>query len=148
MKTLINNLILIFKNAVIAGRVHVNSVKKGIAPDPSLIGLGEYPFISFDDGGQSVEEIKSDQAQRRVYNVIIEIGINVMNVEMALDSILDIVDECKKELELEANRPLLYDSHVWAVNMTTLSWGSDKQFFRGVQIACKFYDLEIRMSDY
>lgn len=149
MKKLIANLIAIYQAAVTAGRVKLGSVRKGISPDPEkLISMGEYPFIAFDDGGQSVEEVKSDQAQRRVFTVIIEIGVYSPNLEQALDDVLDLFDACKAELELEENRPLLYDSHIWAINVTTFAWGTVPKFFRGMQIMCRFYDLEPRFSDY
>ena len=148
MKKLINNLVQIFTSAMTIGRVAIQSVKKGIHPEPDQIALTEYPFIAFDDGGQMVEEVKSDNAQRRIFTVIIEIGVYSLNVQDALDQILDVIDQCKAEIEREDNRALLYDSHIWAVNVTTFSWNKENKFFRGAQIMCKFYELEPRFSDY
>lgn len=148
MKQLIDNLIQIYKAAVVAGRITLNSVRKGIHNDPALIPLGEYPYIAFDDGGQKVEDVNSNTAQRRIFTVLIEIGVYALDLESALDLILDTIDACKAELESESNRSLLYDSHVWAISMTPFAWGPENQFFRGVQIACNFLELEPKFNDY
>jgi hypothetical protein len=148
MKILINNLVTVFNNAKTAGRVHVNSVRKGINNEPAQLTYGEFPYISFDDGGQKVDEIKSDTAIKRNFTVIIEMAVQVLNTEQALDNILDLTDEVKAELELLSNKTLLYDGHVWAMQMNTFGWGDDQKFFRGVQILCEFWKLEDRYLDY
>lgn len=150
MKKLINNIIAIFNAGVKAQRIRNATTLKGIHQDPALIGYDRFPAIEVDDGGQRVDTAmsKSDSAQTRIYTVIICFSVNVLDVEQALDDLLDFVDECKQELELESNRPQLLDGHNWGINVTNFSWGDDNKFFRGAQIMCEFYDLEERFSDY
>lgn len=150
MKELINNLVTIFNNGVTAGRIRKATVLKGIHEDPAQIGYDRFPAIEIDDGGQRVDvnASKSDSAQLRIYSVILNFSVNVLSVEKVIDDILDFVDECKKELELQANRPMILDGHDWSVNVTNYAWEEDNKFFRGAQILVEFYDLEERFSDY
>lgn len=148
MKDLINNIVSFYKAGILAGRIRNATVLKGLHEDPALIPYNGFPFICVDDGGQRVDTSKanSDTAQVRIYTVILEFGTYVLDKALALDTMLDFIDECKAELELETNRQL--DGHAWGISVRAFSWSGDNKFFRASQVMIEFFELEDKYNEF
>lgn len=142
MKTLIDNLVSIVRSAITSGYISANSVFKGFGGLESIVPEMVTPYIAIDDGGERVEDITND-TQKRVYSVVFEIGVFLMDEEAALDSVLDISSELKAEIEKETNRQK--DGHTWGVDIVPFGSNEDNSnFFRARKIVVEFNELEDR----
>jgi hypothetical protein len=146
MKTLIDGLKAMFEAGITNGRIRSATVFKGLREQIDLIPDTQFPYIAIDDGGERVEDAGSNKAQNHFYTVMLEFGVKDLSIELAINDILDFVEECKDELELEANRKL--DSHKWGINIGTFNWEKDMQFYRGRVVQVDFLELEDRYDDY
>lgn len=148
MKDLIDNLETIMNNAITAGTVSAKKVFKGLQNIPQMAAFDtEYPYIMIDDGGERTEENSSTRAQDRIYNVVFEMGcISPANVTEALDQILDLTDEVKTVLELEANRQK--DGFRWGVEIMPFGWDEERFFFRGRRVVMEYIELEDTIDKY
>ncbi len=148
MKALINALKTMFEAGITAGRITAGEVFKGINNDPFKVPLSSYPYIALDVGGERVEEINGAETQKRVKTVLIEFAVQVLDTATALDNLLDLIDQCKAELERSANRTTTGEPHTWAKTITHFAWGNDENFFRGAQVQVDYFDIEDRYIDY
>jgi hypothetical protein len=143
MKDLINAIIAYLQAAIDAepSTLSAKIIYKGLSNIPEQTAPDVFPYIAIDDGGERTEQVTHD-TQKRFYNVIIEFGINAYNVEANLDDLLDLWDEIKEQVELEANRQL--EGHIWAINIIPIEVGgnNEKFYYKGRQTAIEFYELE------
>jgi len=149
MKDLIDNLVTMFETAITNAEItKAVSVWKGLKNDPSEIPTDRFGYIAVDDGGEDLERNDSNDAQTRWYIVILEMAVQSMKIETALDDILDLVDEVKTVLEKESNRQK--DGYEWGVDIQPFDWEnkSMKRFFRGRQVVVRWRQLEDRTPDY
>ena len=146
MKTLINNLVTIIKNAITASSISAKSVYKGFGKLEGVVPVEAYPYIAIDDGGEEVSDLTppSTETQERTYRVLIEIGAFAMDEEKALDEVLDIYNEVKAEIEKKTNRQL--SGHNWGKQVETFGAAGDNNlnFFRGRRILVEFFEIEDR----
>jgi len=140
MNTIIDNLVTIFKAAIAAGTVTAVSVWKGIKDNSDLVCIDNYPYISIDDGGERVETINTQEAQWRVYSVVFEFAVFKTDLEQALTDILNLSNQIKATLELEANKQV--NGHVWGVSIQPLAGKLDQGFLRGRMVTVEFRQLE------
>ena len=145
MKTLINNLVTILE-AAIGSILSANIVIKGFdQAEPDQVPIQKYPYVAIDDGGERVEADTANSTQTRFYTVSFFLAVIVGKPEQSLDDILDLSDEVKTILELEANRQK--DGHIWGINITPVEGQLDNnKFFRGRQINVDFREIEF--NDY
>lgn len=146
MNTIIDNLVAIFKAAITAGTVTAVSVWKGIKDNDDLVCIDNYPYISIDDGGERVETIDTQEAQWRVYSVVFEFAVFKTDLEKALTDILDLSNQIKTTLELQANKQV--NGHVWGVSIQPLSGKLPQGFLRGRMVTVEFRQLEDTYLEY
>jgi len=148
LKDLIDSLITILEAAQTAGTLSTNKIFKGLQDVPQYVANSEFPYVMIDDGGEytDLEPADSTRAQSRFYNVVLEVGTYAMNIETALDQVLDINNELKGILELEVNR--LKDGFTWGIESTPFGWEEDRWFFRGRQIIVAYTELEDTIDKY
>jgi hypothetical protein len=149
LKDLIDSIIAAFNVAIGLGTLSAVSVYKGFKDNPEEIPDKDWPFITVDDGGERTTEdgVESNTAINRIYSIIIQMAVTSNNMETSIDNILDLANEAKTVLELEANR--FKDSHIWGVEIIPFQYvQSEKYFFRGRQVTVEYYDLEDRYDDY
>lgn len=150
MKILINNIKTLLENAVVAGTITAGTkIIKGIQDDIEQIAKKYKTYVAIDDGGERTEiENKSSQAQDHFYMVAMEIGAQgLANITTALDRLLDVNEEIKNIIELEANKQL--DGLRFGITITPLAIPEDKKFFwRGRQVILEYRELEPRYSEF
>ena len=141
MKTLINNLITVYRNAI-GSTLSAKIVIKGFdQAEPSQVPISQYPYLALDDGGEVVEANIANSTQIRKYTVSFFFAVIIGNPETSLDDILDLSDEIKTILELQANRQK--DGHTWGITVTPIAGELDvDKFFRGRQVNVEFNEIE------
>jgi hypothetical protein len=140
LKTLLNNIKSGLESSITAGRLSVTSIVKGLAQAPDKIPFTKYPFIAIDDNGESVKSISTESSQVRVYSVVFTIGTYAMNIETAIDSVLDISDQLKAEIESDALQ--FYNGHEWGLSITPWEWADEQYFFRGRTVTVDYFRTE------
>lgn len=145
MKTLIDDLVIMFKAGITAGNIHANKVFKGLQDAPAQTAVTEYPYIMIDDGGERTEPPTTTREQTRIFSIVLEMGTySLKDVETALDDVLDLTEEVKIELEKLSNRQL--DDFTWGLVITPFGWESETEFFRGRHVVID-YNTEENMRD-
>lgn len=145
MSTLITNVKTFLETAISAGEITATSVHRGLHSDPRQIQRSRFPYIALDDGGERSEETGAQDAQWRVYSLIVEFAVFTTNRETAMTSLLDLNDQIKTTIEAETNR--LYDDLNWGISITPFSWDDEQYFFRGRTVLIEYkeysetYDL-------
>jgi hypothetical protein len=146
MNTLIDNIITILKAAIASGSITAISAWKGIKDNDQLVDVLNYPYISVDDGGERVETINAQEAQWRIYSVVFEFAVFKTDLEQALTDILNLSNEIKTVLELQANRQ--YNGHVWGITIQPLSGSLNQGFLRGRMVTVEYRQLEDTYLEY
>lgn len=143
MKTIINNLKTIFNNAITANTLNAKLVIKGFDnADPTNAPIEKFPFIAIEDGGERTEDGKGESTLIRIYSVQIFFAVLVANIETSLDNVLDLSDQVRGLIELEANKQ--YDGHIWGVNIIPVEGTNEtlNKMWRGRQITVDFIEME------
>lgn len=149
MKDLIDQIIAAFNTAIGNSTLSATRIFKGFRNNPEEIARKDYPYISVDDGGERTTQdgVESETAMQRIFSVEIEMAVWTNSIETSLDNILDLANEVKAVIELEANR--FKDSHIWGISIIPFEWTQDeKYFFRGRQVTIEYMELEDRFFDY
>lgn len=150
MKTLINSINTFLEDAVTAGDITAGTkIIKGIQDDIEQIAKKHKTYVAIDDGGERTEiEDKSSTGQDHFYMVAMEIGAQgLASITVALDRMLDLNQEVKDIIELEANKQL--DGVKFGINIIPLTIPENKKFFwRGRQVIIEYRELEPRYAEF
>jgi hypothetical protein len=147
----LTNLKTILTDAVTAGRISAGNIQainvyKGYSSMPDKFVKDE-GYITVDDGGERIETSISNNSQLHFYQVTLESGVYIIDRETVLDESLDLWDEIKTELELEANRQK--DGMILPVNVIPFEVDiEDRSFYRVRQALVEFFELEDRFFQY
>ena len=78
--------------------------------------------------------------------MLIDCATYAFEREKALDNILDLSNQIKTVIELEANRQ--YDGLVFGYNIVPYEWSTESYFFRGRVISVDYWELETKILEY
>jgi hypothetical protein len=151
MKDLINNIITFLQTGITNGDINIGSdhgqqiattdVYKGVSSLPAT--LPRRPYIAIDDGGERVEDTGGDDSDMRVYSIIFEMASFVLKRETALDDVLDLSNQVKGVIELEANR--LKDGHTWGISIQPFeAQDQSGNFFKGRKVVVEYNEVTLR----
>ncbi len=141
MKDLIDA-IIVYLRAAIPATLSATIVMKGFdQTEQDQVPIERYPYVMIDDGGESVDPDLAGRTQNRLFTVSFFMAVIAGDAEKSLDNILDLANEVKTLVELEANRQK--DGHIWGINIIPVAGLLDNnKFFRGRQVDVQFQELE------
>jgi hypothetical protein len=141
METIITNLVATYNAAIAAKQIDLTTVYTGFNDIPDIVPTSAFPYLVFDDGGESTEASGGQSSQTHHYRVIFGFAVYEIQQEDSLTRLLALSTQIKNIMELQRNKQV--DGHVWGISITPFAaQDAMKNLFRGRMVTVDFIQLE------